>query len=56
VLNHGPENIPLHAQKLNCRTCVCELENHVGKKGLNSNWHQSLGLQKKLLMQVFLVT
>jgi hypothetical protein len=28
------KNIPLHAQGLNCKTCICELEYHVGEKGL----------------------
>jgi hypothetical protein len=27
------KNIPLHAQKQNYRTNICELENHVGEKG-----------------------
>ncbi len=31
------ESIPLHTQDLNYETNVCELEDHVEKKGLNSN-------------------
>jgi hypothetical protein len=31
------ETIPLHGQGLNCRTNVCELEDHVKEKGLSSN-------------------
>ncbi len=31
------ESISLHAQGLNCEVGVCELENHVGEKGLSSN-------------------
>jgi hypothetical protein len=31
------KSIPFHAQRLNCRASVCELENHVGEEGLNSN-------------------
>ncbi len=49
------KSIPLHAQELNCRIDVCELEDHVGEEGLRTGY-QSLGLQKKLLLQVFLVT
>jgi hypothetical protein len=41
------ENIPLHDQGLNCGTGICELEDHVGEKGLNSNWPTKLGLAKK---------
>jgi hypothetical protein len=26
------DNIPLHGQRLNCGTCVCELEDHVREK------------------------
>ncbi len=32
------ENIPLHAQGENRETNIYELENHVGEKGLSSNW------------------
>jgi hypothetical protein len=32
-----PESIPLHAQGLNCGASVCELEDHVGEKGLSLN-------------------
>jgi len=31
------ESIPLHGQGLNCRISVCELEDHVGEKGLSLN-------------------
>jgi hypothetical protein len=37
VPKHGLlENIPLHAQGLNCGVGICELEDHVGEKRLNS--------------------
>jgi hypothetical protein len=49
-----PENIPLHDQRLNCKTCICELEDHVGEKGLNSNWPTKLGLAKKTVPTSFL--
>jgi hypothetical protein len=32
-----PKSIPLHSQRLNYRARVCELEDHVGEKGLSSN-------------------
>jgi hypothetical protein len=32
------ESIPLHAQGPNYIVDICELEDHVGEKGLNSNW------------------
>jgi hypothetical protein len=47
------ESIPLHSQGLNCGTWVCELEDHVGEKGWNSNWPTKLGPAKKLLLQIF---
>jgi hypothetical protein len=31
------ESIPLHTQKLNYETNICELEDHVGEKGYNLN-------------------
>jgi hypothetical protein len=42
--------IPLHRQRLNCETNICELEDHVGEKGWNLNWPTKLGLVKKLLL------
>jgi hypothetical protein len=42
-----PESIPLHYQRLNFGVGICELEDHVGQKGLNSNWSTKLGLAKK---------
>jgi len=50
-----PENVFLHAQRLNCGVGVCELEDHVGEKGLSLNWSTKLGLAKKTPLQVFLV-
>ncbi len=51
-----PKSIPLRAQGSNYEANVCELEDHVGEKGLSLNWpKKKLGPQKKLLMQVFLV-
>ncbi len=41
------ESIPLHAQRLNFGTCVCELEDHVGEKGLSLNWLMKLRPAKK---------
>ncbi len=32
-----PKSIPFHAQRLNYKANVCELEDHVGEKGLNLN-------------------
>jgi hypothetical protein len=32
-----PESIPLHAQRLNYGVDICELEDHVGEKGLSLN-------------------
>jgi len=43
------ESIPLHIQGLNYGTSVCELEDHVGEKGLNSNWLTKLQSTKKNL-------
>jgi len=51
-----PETIPLRAQMLNCGAGICQLEDHVGEKGLSSNWSIKLGLTKKFLLQIFLVT
>ncbi len=48
VLKHKlPESIPLHDQRLNYEADICELEDHVGEKGLNPNWPTKLGLVKK---------
>ncbi len=44
------ESIPLHGQRLNYETNICELEDHVGQKGLNSNWPTKLGFAKKVLL------
>ncbi len=43
-----PKSISLHAQGLNCRANVCELEDHVGEKGLNLNWSTKLGPTKEI--------
>jgi hypothetical protein len=43
-----PKSISLHAQRLNCEIGFCELEDHVGEKGLRSNWPTKLGSQKKI--------
>jgi hypothetical protein len=51
-----PENIPLHNQGLNYKANVCELEDHVGERDGAQIGQQSLGLQKKLVLQIFLVT
>ncbi len=37
-----PKRIPLHGQELNYGTSICELEDHVGEKGLTRQ--QNLGL------------
>jgi hypothetical protein len=42
-----PKSIPLHAQGLNCETNFCELEDHVGEKGLSLDWSTKLGFVKK---------
>ncbi len=47
------ESIPLHAQGLNCGINICELEEHVGEKGLSSNWPTKLGFAKKTLFASF---
>jgi hypothetical protein len=47
------KNIPLHAQGLKCKANICELEDHVGEKRLNSNWLMKLGLVKNLFQQIF---
>jgi hypothetical protein len=31
------KSIPPHTQGLNCKACICELEDHDGEKGLNLN-------------------
>jgi len=55
VQNHKlPKSIPLHNQGLNYETNVCELENHVQEKGLNSNWSTKLGPTKKTPTSSFL--
>jgi hypothetical protein len=41
------ENIAIHTQGLNCEANICELEDHVGKRKLNSNWLPKLGHVKK---------
>jgi hypothetical protein len=47
------KSIPLQGQGLNFKANVCELEDHVGEKGWNSNWPTKLGFVKKFLLQVF---
>jgi hypothetical protein len=42
-----PEIFPLHAQGLNYKTNICELEDHIGEKGLISNWSTKFGHVKK---------
>jgi len=37
----------LHVEGLNCAASVCELEDHVGEEGLNSNWSPKIELTKK---------
>jgi hypothetical protein len=44
-----PESIPLHNQGLNYGVKVCELEDHVGEKGLSSNWLTKLQFANKTL-------
>ncbi len=41
------ESTPLHGQGLKCGVGICELEDHVGEKGLSSNWATKLGPAKK---------
>ncbi len=48
-----PKNIPLHPRKLNCGTYICELEDHVGEKGLNLKWPSNFGPTKKTLLASF---
>jgi len=48
------ENIPLHAQKLNYRINICELEDHVGEKRLNLDWLPKLKPTKKIPFASFL--
>jgi hypothetical protein len=48
-----PKNIPLHDERLNYRIDVCELEDHVGEKGLNLNWLTKLGPIKKTPFRSF---
>ncbi len=48
-----PESIPLHAQRLNCKADVYELEDHVEEKGLNLNWLTKFGLTKKNILASF---
>ncbi len=47
------KNIPVHGQRLNYGTNICELENHVGEKGWSSNWLTKLGLAKEILPTSF---
>jgi hypothetical protein len=47
------ENILLHNQRLNCKTNVCELEGHVGEKGLNLNWPTKFRLAKETPLVIF---
>jgi hypothetical protein len=46
-----PDNIPLHDQRLNFITNVCELEDYVGEKGWSLNSLTKLRLVKILLVQ-----
>jgi hypothetical protein len=41
------ESIFLHGQRLNYKTSVCELKDHVGEKGWSLNWLIKLRLVKK---------
>jgi hypothetical protein len=50
------KSIILHIQGLNYGENVYELEDHVGHEALNSNLLPKLGLIKKFLLQVFLIT
>ncbi len=45
--------IPLHGQRLNYETNVCELEDHVREKGWNLNWLKKLGPPKKIHLVSF---
>ncbi len=47
------KNIPVHGQRLNCGTNICELEDHVGEKGWSLNWLTKLGLAKEILPTSF---
>jgi hypothetical protein len=47
------KSIPMYNQGLNYGASVCELEDHVGEKGLRSNWPTKLGLTKKTLLASF---
>ncbi len=41
------KSIPMHNQGLKYEASVCELEDHVGEKGMHSNWPTKLGPTKK---------
>jgi hypothetical protein len=41
------KNVSLHDQELNYGKNICELEDHVGEKGLSLNWPTKFGLAKK---------
>jgi len=54
VLEHELlENIPLHAQELNCGESVYELKDHVGEKALILNLPLKLGLIRKIPLASF---
>ncbi len=42
-----PKSIPLRAQGSNYEANVCELEDHVGEKGLSLNWPKKIRPTKK---------
>jgi hypothetical protein len=48
-----PKSIFLHAQRLNCGAGICELEDHVGEKGLSLNWLTKLGPLKNIAFTSF---
>jgi hypothetical protein len=41
------KSILLHGQGLNYRVDICALKDHVGEKGLSSNWSTKFGFIKK---------
>ncbi len=48
-----PKSIPLHGQKLNYISNVCELEDHVGENKWSLNWLTKLGPAKKTPLASF---
>jgi hypothetical protein len=49
-----PKIVPLHAQKLNYGTNICELEDRVGEERLNLNWLPKLVPTQKTPFTSFL--